>query len=78
MKVASELGIQIPNQLKVIGYDGTQSVRRLLPQLTTIKQPIEEIAQSAVLRLMDIINEVNKDERMEVILPVQLLKSETA
>ena len=77
LKVASELGIQIPNQLKVIGYDGTQSVRRLLPQLTTIKQPIEEIAHSAVLRLMDIINEVNKDEKMEVILPVQLLKNET-
>ncbi|KAB7665886.1 LacI family DNA-binding transcriptional regulator [Bacillus sp. B1-b2] len=78
LKVANELGIPVPNKLKVVGYDGTQSVMRLLPQLTTIKQPIEEIAQTAVQRLMDIINDVNKDERMEIILPVQLLKNNTA
>ena len=44
MKVAKELEIPVPQQLKVIGYDGTQFVQTFIPELTTIQQPIKEIA----------------------------------
>lgn len=44
MKVAKELEIPVPQQLKVIGYDGTQFVQTYIPELTTIQQPIKEIA----------------------------------
>ena len=39
MKVARELDIQIPQDLKVIGYDGTQFIETYTPELTTIQQP---------------------------------------
>ena len=44
MKVARELEFQIPQDLKVIGYDGTQFIETYTPELTTIQQPLKDIA----------------------------------
>ncbi len=77
LKVAQELHIDVPKQLKVVGYDGTQTVSSLLPQLTTIRQPIEDIAKTAVIKLNEIIEEAQTDETMEIILPVQFVKNRT-
>lgn len=44
MKVAKELNIRLPQDLKVIGYDGTYFIENYYPDLTTIKQPLEDIA----------------------------------
>ena len=44
MKVARELDIQIPQDLKVIGYDGTQFIETYTPELTTIQQPLEDLS----------------------------------
>ena len=38
----------VPEQLKVIGYDGTYFIENFYPHLTTIKQPLEEIARLTV------------------------------
>ncbi|GAA3333616.1 hypothetical protein GCM10020331_098350 [Ectobacillus funiculus] len=35
-------------QIKVVGYDGTETGQILLPELTTIQQPISLIAQTAI------------------------------
>ena len=48
MKVAQELNIQIPEDLKIIGYDGTYFVENYYPQLATIKQPMKDIARLSV------------------------------
>lgn len=44
MKIANELGISVPDNLKIIGYDGTYFIENYYPNLTTIKQPMEDIA----------------------------------
>ena len=44
IKIAQELGISVPEELKVIGYDGTYFIENYYPHLTTVKQPMEEIA----------------------------------
>lgn len=46
--VARSLGLSIPKDLKLIGYDGTDFIRHYCPQLTTIAQPLEEIASLLV------------------------------
>ncbi|AYW44747.1 LacI family DNA-binding transcriptional regulator [Tetragenococcus koreensis] len=43
-----ELGIDIPKQLKVIGYDGTQFMQSYFPDLTTIAQPIQDFTDLLV------------------------------
>ncbi|MGV3010624.1 LacI family DNA-binding transcriptional regulator [Streptococcus thoraltensis] len=48
IKVAQEMGKQIPEDLKLVGYDGTDFIEQYYPQLTTIKQPIEDLASLMV------------------------------
>lgn len=45
---ARRRGLQVPEQLKVVGFDGTTALRRALPGLTTVCQPIADLADRAV------------------------------
>ena len=42
------LGLAVPEQIAVTGFDGTEHSAYSLPPLTTIRQPITEIAQRAL------------------------------
>ncbi|MFM2043688.1 MAG: hypothetical protein RLY86_2264 [Pseudomonadota bacterium] len=45
---ATRLGLSIPRDLSVVGFDDTPMASCLWPQLTTVAQPIAEIAENAV------------------------------
>ena len=45
---AHRAGRRVPEDFKVVGFDGTLAVRRALPGLTTIQQPIDAICRQAV------------------------------
>jgi len=45
---ARELGISIPDDLSVVGFDNLPEVRWLTPELTTIGQPVEEMGFTAL------------------------------
>lgn len=77
LKVAKELKIKVPQDLKVVGYDGTEIAMSLLPQLTTIRQPIKDIAQESVSELIELIDDPTKEIAKETFLPVQLLINQT-
>jgi len=47
VKVSNQKGISIPNQLTVTGFDNAPASRYIWPSLTTIKQPITEMAVEA-------------------------------
>ncbi|HAB61529.1 MAG TPA: LacI family transcriptional regulator [Lachnospiraceae bacterium] len=52
----SELGIVIPDQVQVIGYDNIDIAEYVHPKLTTIAQPLAELATKAseyIVRLID-------------------------
>lgn len=70
MQTADQLGVDVPRQLKIVGYDGAHSTRILLPGLTTVCQPIEKMADSAVKVLLNRINGLEVEK--EIILPVRL------
>lgn len=46
-------GIQVPGDISVAGFDDTQLARSIWPQLTTINQPVEAMADAAVDWLLD-------------------------
>ena len=52
---AHDLGLSIPRDLSVIGFDDIPSASFVLPRLTTIAQPIRHLGQSAVARLHGLI-----------------------
>lgn len=75
MKVAKQLDIAIPQDMKIIGYDGTTFVEQYVPQLATIKQPIEEIAKLSVEVLLKKIK--GEKTSKDYILPITLLPGES-
>ncbi len=52
VRVADRLGIEVPAQLSVAGFDDTALARQLYPSLTTIRQPLEEMAERAATMLL--------------------------
>jgi len=46
-------GRRVPEAFKVVGFDGTEAIRRAMPWLTTVRQPIEQICLSAVDALLE-------------------------
>ncbi|NQP64783.1 LacI family DNA-binding transcriptional regulator [Streptococcus suis] len=69
--VAQSLNLTIPQDLKLIGYDGTYFIENYYPQLTTIKQPLADIAKLMVDLLIDKIEGKELDKR-NYVLPVSL------
>jgi LacI family transcriptional regulator len=52
VKTLHECGIRVPDDIKVVGYDDIEVGTYFSPQLTTIHQPREAIAEQAVLDLL--------------------------
>ena len=71
MKVARQLELSIPNDLKIIGYDGTAFIRHFYPELATIQQPLDEIAKLCVEILLKKIK--GEIVSRDYVLPVNLI-----
>ncbi len=55
---ANELGIEIPKQLSLIGFDHPQFARAVHPRLTIVNQPVEEIGAKAAEIMLKRLNEI--------------------
>ncbi len=75
LQVCARLGRRVPEDVKVVGFDDVVIAGLTTPPLTTIHQPIKEMAMAAV----DAIIEVNKGETVSesTVLPIQLVKRES-
>lgn len=78
MNEARKRGRKIPEDLKIVGYDGTETSRSLLPDLTTIKQPIELIAKTAIDLLIKEIEGDFGNINSKIALPISLIEGETS
>ena len=50
---ARKAGLNVPEDLSIVGFDDTPMAARIWPQLTTVKLPIREMGQEAASRLLD-------------------------
>ena len=66
--------INVPKELKVVGFDGIDLVRLVYPKITTIRQPVEENCRFAVEAILGI-----KDEEVpkRTLFPVELILGES-
>lgn len=72
LDVARDLGLHVPDQLSVVGFDDPTAVESTSPALTTVRQPLEEMAESAVCCLRDWIAS-GADAAQPAPLPCELL-----
>lgn len=73
IEVCRELGIRVPEDLSVMGFDDIAYTASFDPPLTTIRQPISEIGASAVDMLCAQI-EGQMPEAEHRLMPVELIK----
>ena len=52
-----ELGVAVPEQLSVVGFDDIEIARYVTPPLTTIHQPKLRLGELAMKMLLDILEE---------------------
>ena len=53
-KAARELGLGIPDDLSVVGFDDVELCQWVTPQLTTVRQPLSEMAREATRILIEL------------------------
>ncbi|RUT41452.1 LacI family transcriptional regulator [Paenibacillus anaericanus] len=73
---ARRQGIRIPEDVKVIGYDGIQDHSYFHPILSTIRQPVEEMARMTIRLLYNKIEGIPLDKQVYR-LPVKFRQGET-
>ncbi|MDQ1570604.1 MAG: hypothetical protein QOF79_1278 [Actinomycetota bacterium] len=77
-EAARTLGISIPTDLSIVGYDDLQFARWAGPPLTTIRQPLFEMAQSAVRLIIALRSEGRQAGRVELATSLVLRSSTQA
>lgn len=75
MRALLDAGIKIPEEVSVAGYDGIELGDYYAPRLTTIRQPVEEMARETIKLLFHII--AGKEEHKHLVFPGELLARES-
>jgi LacI family transcriptional regulator len=71
LKIATEAGIKIPQELSIVGFAGLDYTQWTIPALTTVRQPFAEMGKTAAEILISGIKQ--KTPIREVKLPVELV-----
>lgn len=72
LRACADLEIDVPGQVSIIGFDDIPLASLVTPRLTTVRQPLEEISQVAVARLLERLD-VQPSRRRRVLLPTELM-----
>ena len=56
LKAASDIGIRVPDDISVAGFDDIEIAQYLSPSLTTVRQPIKQLSQKAIELMLDLIS----------------------
>ena len=72
MRIAREEGLDIPEDLSVVGFDDPVSAALLSPPLTTVRQPLDEMGRVATEMLLEWLKNT-APPRHGVVLPAQLM-----
>jgi LacI family transcriptional regulator len=76
LRALARHGIDVPGDVAVTGFDDIPLAHVVRPQLTTVRQPIQELGATAFELLQSLIA-AGQAARREVVLPVQLIRRES-
>jgi LacI family transcriptional regulator len=77
IRSADKLGIDVPGQLSVAGFDDISLARQIFPSLTTIRQPLSAMAEHACLALIGNLSEGTELHGTEVIPATLMIREST-
>ena len=74
MKVARQMGRQIPDDLAVVGFDDIPESPYFSPSLTTVRQDVAEMGRQGVKQLLTLINETTLESPSVVLEPTLIVR----
>ncbi len=75
INAVQSIGLRVPEDLSVIGFDGTPLLGMLSPNLTTLRQPVNRMAQSVARMLL---SQINGDRQPTQVFKADLIAGATA
>lgn len=78
LRAARDAGVRVPEELSIVGFDGIEAGEWTYPPLTTLVQPIEELAHAAVDTLRLLFDENGRRVPHLVFRPTLLVRDSTA
>jgi DNA-binding LacI/PurR family transcriptional regulator len=78
LREAHGQGLSVPRDLSIVGFDGIDATRWTEPELTTVEQPIAQIADMAVQSLQSLIEEPNRPVPNSYFRPALRVRGSTA
>lgn len=75
IKKLHELGLRVPQDIAVIGFDDIPQASFSIPGLTTVHQPLYEIGKQSCERLIELIH--GRTDRVQEVIPIYLVVRES-
>jgi LacI family transcriptional regulator len=72
MDAVRDLGLKIPEDISVVGFDDISQASQTRPALTTVRQPLEQMGSLAAKMLLEML-ETNEIKVQKIELPTQLI-----
>jgi DNA-binding LacI/PurR family transcriptional regulator len=76
LRCLTRAGRRVPDDVALIGFDDHALAQQLRPSLTTVRQPVEELATVAVCRLLAAMRG-EQENQDPVVLPTELILRES-
>ena len=77
VKRIQDLGLRVPGDVAVVGFDDIEAASYVQPALTTIRQPMVELGRTSVDMLLDLIDGKQKAP-VRRLLPTELVRRDSA
>lgn len=74
LEVAAELGLRVPSDLSVVGFDDIRAARLVRPALTTLRFPAADIGAMLVRELLPLIQAGGVDHRERRVRPTLVIR----
>jgi LacI family transcriptional regulator, galactose operon repressor len=78
MDVAREVGLRVPGDLAVMGYDDIEAAALVTPELTTVVNPADEMGRACGRLLRDRMSGEHSGPRRDVVVPHRLIARSSA
>ncbi len=75
IKKLNELGLRVPEDVAVVGFDDIPQASYSIPSLTTVHQPLYEIGKLACERLIELVH--GRAGRVQEVIPIYLVTRES-
>lgn len=77
IRAIREMGLHVPDDISVMGYDGIVISQVMTPSITTIRQDTEKMGQAAARKLIELIDHPRTALEEVIVIPGMLLPGES-